>query len=98
MCAKALAIALFSLVALGGWDTARADWETTRKAVIDPLNSALHRHLPTFLKNRDLEAVLALYTTDVGTGLTWDGAHTVYTGREEEMWRWAGPTGSESIR
>jgi hypothetical protein len=98
MCARALAIALFSLVALGGWDTARPDWETTRKTVIDPLNGALHRHLPTFLKNRDLEAVLALYATDVGTGLTWDGAHIVYPGREEEMWRWAGPTGSESIR
>ncbi|HYR96745.1 MAG TPA: VCBS repeat-containing protein [Candidatus Binatus sp.] len=77
---------------------ARADWETTRRTVIDPLNSELHRHLPSFLKARDLDAVVALYATDTGTGLTWDAPRPIYPGREEETLRWDGPRGPEPIR
>jgi hypothetical protein len=75
-----------------------ADWETTRRTVIDPLNSELHRHLPSFLKARDLDAVVALYATDTGTGLTWDAPHPAYPGREEETLRWDGARGPEPIR
>jgi VCBS repeat protein len=74
------------------------DWETTRKTVIDPLNTALHRHLPSFVKSRDLDAVLGLYATDEGAGLGWDGAHAVYPAAEEETIRWDGPSVRESIR
>ena len=35
------------LVALAA-SAAPADWETTRRTVIDPLNTELHRHLPAF--------------------------------------------------
>ncbi len=99
-CTRNVLRALVAAVAiLLGWRPVTAGtWEVTRKTVIDPLNSELHRHLPTYLKNRDLEAVLALYATDVGTGLTWDAAHAVYADREEEMQRWSGPTGAEAIR
>jgi hypothetical protein len=86
------------LVVLAASVTARADWEATRKAVIEPLNSELHRHLPTFLKSRDLTGVLHHYATERGTGLTWDGAHAVYPGRPETTWRWDGSRGSETIR
>src|SRR5437016_533663 len=90
----ALGLALLS--AAGG--ASASDWETTRKAVIDPLNTALHRHLPSFVKNRDLDAILGLYATDTGTGLGWDGAHAVYPAGEEETIRWDGAPGREPIR
>ena len=78
---------------------ARADrWETTRRTVIDPLNSELHRHLPQAIKRRDLAAVLALYATEVGTGLTWDAPMRVYPQFEEETLRWGGRQGDETIR
>src|SRR5256885_5633981 len=35
------------LVALAA-SAAPADWETTRRTVIDPLNTELHRHLPAY--------------------------------------------------
>jgi len=75
-----------------------ASWDATRQAVIEPLNSELHRHLPTFLKARDLTGVLHLYATASGSGLTWDGAHEVHPERGETMWRWDGPSGTEPIR
>src|SRR5262249_34308546 len=73
-------------------------WEQTRRTVIDPLNSELHRHLPTYLRQRKLDDVLALYTTEVGTGLTWGGETRIYPNFEEEMLRWGDRRGEESIR
>jgi hypothetical protein len=89
--------ALLVVVALAAAAQA-ASWEATRRGVVDPLNSALHRHLPSHLKARDLEALLGLYATDAGTGLVWDGGEAVYTGREEEMVRWGRLRGPEPIR
>ena len=74
------------------------DWETTRKRVIDPINSEFHRHLPTYIRERNLEEILSLYAVDTGTGLSWDGASLIYPGREEEMLRWGSATGSETMR
>src|SRR5262245_21220907 len=73
-------------------------WEQTRRTVIDPLNSELHRHLPTYLRQRRLVDILALYVTDVGSGLTWEGEKRVYPAFSEEMLRWGGRRGEESIR
>jgi hypothetical protein len=75
-----------------------ATWDATRQAVIEPLNSELHRHLPTFLKGRDLAGVLHLYATETGSGLTWNGKREVYRGREETTLRWDGDPGAEPIR
>jgi hypothetical protein len=78
---------------------ARGDaWEATRKAVIDPINTEFHRHLPTYIRQRDLEQILSLYAVDSGTGLLWDGASPLYPGREEEMIRWGPANGPEPIR
>ncbi len=77
---------------------ASADWETTRRTVIDPLNSALHRHLPSFLKARDLDALLGIYATDTGTGVSWDHPVAVYGEQEEETLEWRETAGSETIR
>ena len=77
---------------------AAASWEATRKATIDPLNTALHRHLPFFVKARDLDGVVGLYTTSVGGGLPWDAARPVYPDREEETLRWEGTPRPEAIR
>jgi hypothetical protein len=75
-----------------------APWDATRQTVIEPLNSELHRHLPTFLKARDLSGVLHLYATETGSGLTWAGAQEVYPGRGETTLRWDGEPGAEPIR
>ena len=87
--------ALLVVLVAGG---AAADWETTRKTVIDPLNTELHRHLPAFVKAHDLDAVLRLYTTATGGGLTWDAPRAVDPGVEEETLRWEGARGPEPIR
>jgi len=78
--------------------SAAGDWETTRKTVIDPLNTELHRHLPSFVRTHDLDGVLGLYATATGGGLGWDGPRAVYPGREEETLRWDGARGPEPIR
>src|SRR5204863_3387170 len=86
----ALSVALVVLVPA----TTRADrWEETRRTVIDPLNSTLHRHLPSDLKQRNLDAVLDVYATAVGTGLTWEGATRIYPAFEEETLRWGAARG-----
>jgi hypothetical protein len=87
-----------ALAAVGVAGATVDDWERTRKDVIDPLNSELHRHLPTYLKSRDLTGVLDLYTTATGTGLRWTEPTRVYPGREETVLRWNGDRGSEPIR
>jgi hypothetical protein len=89
--------AAFWWLALASTASASA-WDATRRSVIEPINAELHRHLPTFLKNRDLTGVLHLYATGEGTGLTWNDARAVYPGRDETMLRWEGRGGAESIR
>jgi hypothetical protein len=94
---RALALALWMtvVVALGA---SAAPWETTRRGVIDPLNGALHRHLPTYLRTRDLTALLGLYATESGGGLGWDAARPIDVGAEEEILRWDGGHTVEPIR
>jgi FG-GAP-like repeat len=93
------ALALAFVIALAVSATARGDeWETTRETVIDPINSEFHRHLPSYVKGRDLGQILSLYATDTGTGLLWEGSAPVYERQEEEMLRWGGRTGTEPLR
>ena len=73
-------------------------WEATRKTIIDPLNSALHRHWPKQLENRELDVLVRLYATPIGTGLTWDDVEPVPSSAQETMLRWSGPGGEEPIR
>jgi hypothetical protein len=96
--ARVLAGLVCCLLALPARSAPAATWDVTRKTVIDPLNSELHRHIPSYLKARDLAAILALYTTDTGTGLTWEEVQSFYTERDETVRRWQGPGGTESIR
>lgn len=92
-------VALAIAAALSLPAPARADrWETTRLTVIDPINSEFHRHLPTYVRDRNLDQILSLYATGDGGGLGWAGPRRIYLGQEEEMLRWQGPTGAESIR
>jgi hypothetical protein len=92
---RSLVIALCAALVPAG---AAADWETSRRTVVDPLNTSLHRHLPSFVKARDLDAVLGVYTTDTGTGLRWDDAGPVVADGAERIQRWTGPGGPEAIR
>ena len=96
--AALLAAVLYTWCAAHPSRSLAAPWELTRQTVIEPINAEFHRHLPSFLKARDLDAVLALYATEVGTGLTWEGALGVYPDAEEETTRWQGASGTESIR
>jgi hypothetical protein len=77
---------------------AAGTWEVTRANVIEPINAEFHRHLPTYLKNQDLEALQALYTTETGTGLGWDDGHAAHPGRRESTLTWEGPSRREPIR
>jgi VCBS repeat protein len=72
-------------------------WDTTRKTVVEPLNSALHRTLPRSIRQRDMTAILALYATETGTGLPWENSEPIASG-DEEVLRWHGPPASETIR
>ncbi len=86
-------------VAQSGDDASATDqWEATRKSVIDPINSALHRHLPRFVKERALDEILGVYAVEVGSGLAWEDPEVVNRGREEQMLRWTKPGREEAIR
>ena len=67
-----------ALVWLAAAQAALASWDTARRTVVDPLNSALHRHLPQYLQKRDLDGVLGLYATETGEGLGWDGSRRIH--------------------
>jgi hypothetical protein len=77
---------------------AAGTWEMTRKEVIEPINAEFHRHLPTSLKNHDLDALGALYVTATGTGLGWDDGQAAYPDRGESTLTWDGPSRHEPIR
>jgi hypothetical protein len=79
----ALAAAIVgALVAIAA--VARADsWERTRKAVIDPINTEFHRHLPKALAKRSLDEVLGLYAVERGSGIGWESDPTHPAFREE---------------
>lgn len=73
-------------------------WEEARQTVIEPINSALHSHLPRDIKAKDLDAILALYATDAGGGLTWDGAVETAGAFTERRVRWSGAGRPEPMR
>jgi hypothetical protein len=73
-------------------------WEETRKTTIEPINAALHRHLPRDIKAKDLDAIVALYATHECTDPDWEHAVVLPDGRSEQRERWTGPPKAESIR
>ena len=79
---------------------AAATWEQTRQAVIEPMNTAFHRTLPRSIRQRDIAAILALYATEEGSGLSWEWskADVLPCNSDEEVLRWHGPGSDESIR
>src|SRR6185436_15672811 len=52
---RLLALALLALLLPASTSSVQR-WEHTRKQVIDPLNTALHRHLPKDIQSRDVDA------------------------------------------
>jgi hypothetical protein len=48
-------------------------WDEARQTVIEPINSAIHRHLPRDIKDKNLDAILLTYATETGRGISWDG-------------------------
>lgn len=78
---------------------AHADsWDLTRERLIDPLNAQIHRHWPSELKDRNLDALLRMYLTETGTGLRFADPTRVATDADEEMLRWQETRGEEGIR
>jgi hypothetical protein len=93
---RVLAAALLALVSA---TAGHADgWDAARQQEIEPLNALLHRHLPSLLRERNLDGLVRLYATGTGTGLTWDGMRAAAPGAHEPSWRWSGPSGEEPIR
>jgi hypothetical protein len=72
-------------------------WDDTRTSVIEPINSALHRHLPSDIKAKDVEAVRNVYATEVGTGITWNDPSEVGEDFVERRVHWGGTPGEEQI-
>jgi len=74
------------------------EWDRVRSEQIEPLNSMLHGYWPKLIRERNLDALVRLYATETGTGLTWAGAEPVVEGAGERTLRWPGPAGKEPIR
>src|SRR5262245_4776608 len=92
---RKIGAALLALVLLA----ASADpWYSARKKEVEPLNALLHRHLPSLIRERNLDGLVRLYATESGTGLTSEGMQSVVPGATERTWRWIGPRGEEAIR
>jgi len=51
---RGLALALWMTMMVLPGGASGGPWETTRKRVIDPLNGAFHRHLPTYRDPRGM--------------------------------------------
>ncbi len=89
---------------LGGWLLSGClllqgrHWDATRTTVIEPINSALHRHLPRDIKARDLDAIVALYDTATVGGLSWEAPRDISAGFAEQRLRWEGPAADEPVR
>ena len=66
--------------------------------MVDPLNSMLHRHWPTQLRERNLDVLLQFYATETGSGLTWEGEQPVALASTEHTIRWLEQRGDEPIR
>ena len=84
--------------ALAGCAWPGHSWDQTRKQVVEPLNAALHRGVPRSIKQRDLNAILGFYAAESGGGLQWANAEPIRGDFDEEVLRWHGPAGSETIR
>ena len=96
--AGAALIAAAALLLAGCWRYTGRHWDEVRQTVIEPINSAVHRHLPRDIKAKDMDAVLGAYATDTGTGLTWTEPTDVSQGFAEQRLRWSGPAGAEPLR
>src|SRR5574341_2381011 len=75
-------------------------WEHTRQDLIEPMNTAFHRALPRSIRQRDLDAILAFYDVERGTGVSWDlrNAELLDGNFDEEVLRWRHAAAAESIR
>jgi hypothetical protein len=73
-------------------------WEEARQTVIEPINGAVHRHLPRDIKNKDMTAVLAAYAVDTGSGLAWDQPTDVSQTFPEQRLRWSGAARPEPLQ
>ena len=82
----------------GCWRYAGTHWDEVRQTVIEPINGAVHRHLPRDITAKDMDAVLSAYSVETGTGLIWNDPIDVSAGFAEQRARWTGPTGSEPLR
>ena len=74
------------------------EWDEARQTQVEPLNALLHRHLPSLLRQRNLDDLVRLYATETGTGLTWEEARSVVPWARERTSLWTGATGEETIR
>jgi hypothetical protein len=87
-----------SMLLPGCYARVGSSWEQTRQRVVDPINVSFHRGLPRAIKQRDLTPILDLYATDSGGGLQWNGAQPLAGNFGEEVLRWRGMRGTETIR
>lgn len=100
MMRRALCVRMISAIALtlvSGCFASVEQWEKTRKTEIDPINSAIHRHLPGDIKSRDVDTILRNYDLETGEGIVWSTPEDISGGFSEKRLRW-NETGTETIR
>ena len=97
-CRRGILLVAIALLLPGCSRYTGVHWDEVRQTVIEPINGAVHRHLPRDIKAKDMDAVLAVYTVDTGTGLTWSAPTDVSQGFAEQRLRWTGPAGDEPLR
>lgn len=95
LCTRLAAVA--TVLLFSGCFASVEQWEKTRKSEIDPINSAIHRHLPGDIKTGDVDTILRNYDLQDGDGIVWSPPVDISGGFTERRVRWE-KTGTESIR
>jgi hypothetical protein len=93
-----LQLALVAVAMPGCLALAGRHWDRTRQTVIEPINSVLHKQLPHAIAARDLDAILAVYATNAGTGIPWTDPARAGQTSTNETFVWNGPAARESLR
>lgn len=63
-------------------------WDEARRDQIEPINSALHRHLPRDIQAKNIDAIVEVYAAESIRGPAWDGATEVAEEFSERRLRW----------
>jgi len=73
-------------------------WDEARHEQIEPINAALHRHLPRDIQAKNLDAVVDLYRADTIDAPAWNAFTESADGFSEKRLRWEGAPAALAVR